>query len=277
LGDAANWGGPQVLSPTYERARNLALVSLFAALTVALGVVYIPLPFSPVPVTGQTLGVMLAGGVLGARLGFLSQALVLALVAVGLPVLAGGRGGLGVLVGPSAGYLLAWPLGALVIGWLAARLPAGRLLLPSLLGAMLVGGILVIYVPGVLWLSFITGRPLAEAALAGGLAFMPGDLTKAVAAALATRALWAVYRPRRAGAARMHPHPAGRPQHSYPHPGPLPAGEGRPSPLPLGEAGERSEPGEGPVAGPPPRASAEHNEPGASTPPEGQARPGLGR
>lgn len=194
-----------MLSPSFQRARALALVALFAALTVALGAVYIPLPFSPVPITGQTLGVMLAGGVLGARLGCLSQLLFLAMVALGLPVLAGGRGGLGVLVGPSGGYLVAWPLAALVIGWLAERLPSGRALLPLLMGSMVVGGIAVIYVPGVLWLSVLTGRSLAEAAYAGALVFLPGDLVKVVAAALATRAIWLTHSPRALAAAPAPP------------------------------------------------------------------------
>jgi biotin transport system substrate-specific component len=186
-----------MLSPSYRRARTLALVSLFAALTVALGIVYLPLPFSPVPVTGQTLGVMLAGGLLGARLGFLSQLLVVALVALGLPVLAGGRGGLGVLVGPTAGYLLAWPLAALTIGWLASRLPTGRGLLPMLFVVYLIGGVAVIYLPGVLWLSSMTGRPLQETAVAGALVFLPGDLVKVLAATAATHALWLANRPSR--------------------------------------------------------------------------------
>jgi biotin transport system substrate-specific component len=184
-----------MLSPSYRRARTLALVSLFAALTIALGVVYLPLPFSPVPVTGQTLGVMLAGGILGARLGFLSQLLVLGLVALGLPVLAGGRGGLGMLVGPTAGYLLAWPLAAFTIGWLASRLPSGRALVPLLFVVNAIGGLGVIYLPGVLWLSSVTGRPLNEAAVAGALLFLPGDLIKVVAATAATHAIWLAQSP----------------------------------------------------------------------------------
>lgn len=187
-----------MFSQSYTRARNLALIALFAALTVALGAVYIPLPYSTVPVTGQSLGVMLAGSILGSRKGFASQAVVLFLVALGLPVLAGGRGGLGVLLGPSAGYLFAWPVAAFVIGWVVEHLPAGKLTLPFLFGSMLLGGVVVIYVPGVLWLSYLTGRPLHEAVVAGALAFVPGDLLKAIAATMTSRVLWSAHDPRKA-------------------------------------------------------------------------------
>ncbi len=96
-------------------ATDLARVAVFAALIAVLG-----LPGSinigPVPITPQTLGVMLAGAILGPWLGALSVTVLLALVAVGLPLLAGGRGGFAVFVGPTVGYMLGWILGAIVIG-----------------------------------------------------------------------------------------------------------------------------------------------------------------
>src|SRR4051812_38556597 len=142
----------------------------------------IPVPAVPVPITAQTLGVMLAGAVLGARRGFLAILLFLVLVAVGLPLLAGGRGGLAVFAGPSAGVLLAWPLGALVTGVLTARFWR-RFNLAWALVATTVGGIVVIYAIGIPVLSAIAGTSLATA-FTGSLVFVPGDVVKAVVAAL---------------------------------------------------------------------------------------------
>ncbi len=97
-------------------ATDLARVAVFAALIAVLGLPGSFPVFGGVPITAQTLGVMLAGAVLGPWLGALSVTVLLALVAVGLPLLAGGRGGFGVFLGPTAGYALGWILGAIVIG-----------------------------------------------------------------------------------------------------------------------------------------------------------------
>src|SRR5690606_9735225 len=96
-----------------------------------------------VPITLQTLGVMLAGTILGAWRGTLAVATFLALAAAGLPVLAGGRGGLGAFVGPSAGYLLGFLAGAAVVGWLVDRL--ARVVFGRVLVAALVGGVVRAY------------------------------------------------------------------------------------------------------------------------------------
>ncbi|WP_366556411.1 biotin transporter BioY [Aquibaculum sediminis] len=177
--------------------RDLVAVPLFAALIVALGVMPpIPLGFLPVPITLQTLGVMLAGAMLGPWRGALAPALVVLLVILGLPVLSGGRGGLGVLAGPTAGFLIGWIPGALVTGLLARPvLRRGgqdwRVLLGLLLACVL-GGIAVIYALGIAWLALVGGVGFGAAAL-GSLAFLPGDLVKAVIAAGATRAVQRVY------------------------------------------------------------------------------------
>ena len=118
---------PTMLEPTGTRrprrgtATDLAQIAVFAALIAALGLPgALYLGGTAVPITFQTLGVMLAGAILGARKGFLSVLLFLVLVAAGLPLLSGGRGGLGVFVGPSVGYLAGWLLGVVVIGWFTA-------------------------------------------------------------------------------------------------------------------------------------------------------------
>jgi biotin transport system substrate-specific component len=109
-----------------DRAKAIAGVAVFAALIVALGALYVPLPFTPVPVTGQTLGILLAANLLGARRGVASVALVLLLAAAGMPVLAGGRAGVGTLLGPSGGYFVGYLLTAAVLGAATARLGTGR-------------------------------------------------------------------------------------------------------------------------------------------------------
>jgi len=93
------------------KTKDLAYIALFAAITAVLGLVP-AIQVGPVPITAQTLGVMLAGSILGARRGFLSQLLFLVLVAIGLPLLASGTGGLAVFAGPTAGYLISAPISA---------------------------------------------------------------------------------------------------------------------------------------------------------------------
>lgn len=176
-------------------ARSLAQIAVFAALVALLGLPgNIPLP-GLVPITAQTLGVMLAGAVLGPWRGAASMTLFLGLVAMGLPLLTGGRGGLGVFVGPSAGFLVSWILGALVVGLIvhAGALRGG--IRPTWLKvflASLLGGVLVIYLFGIPVQSLVTGLSLGQATVMSA-AFIPGDLIKAVLAATLTMALWKAY------------------------------------------------------------------------------------
>jgi len=167
-------------------ARDLAQIAVFTGLIAALGLPgAIYLGSTAVPITFQTLGVMLAGAILGARKGFLSVLLLIALVAAGLPLLSGGRGGLGVFVGPSVGYLLGWLVGVVVIGWATARLLPRYRILPALLWTAL-GGIVAIYAVGVPVLAVITGTPIGVAA-AGSLLFLPGDAIKVVITVLVAK------------------------------------------------------------------------------------------
>ncbi|KAB1647334.1 biotin transporter BioY [Pseudoclavibacter sp. CFCC 14310] len=170
--------------------RDIARIAVFAALIAALGLVGpIPVP-GLVPITAQTLGVMLAGTVLGGRRGALAVVVLLLLVLIGLPLLSGGRGGPAAFMGPSAGYLFGWIAGALVAG---AITHAGRRIVwwRTLLGAV-VGGIFVVYLFGIPVTSMVAGLPLSQA-LVSSFAFLPGDAIKAVLATLITTGLWKAY------------------------------------------------------------------------------------
>ena len=169
--------------------RDTVYVAVFAAQIAVLGIMPpITLGLIPVPITLQTLGVMLAGALLGPVRGMLASLTVVVLSLAGLPVLSGGRGGLGVLFGPTGGYLVGWIFSSLVIGALfkywVLRLEGGTKRFISGLASTLAGGIIVIYAFGVPWTSVVTGLPLGTSAL-GSLAFFPGDIIKAVLATLA--------------------------------------------------------------------------------------------
>lgn len=165
---------------------DVVLVAMFAALTAVLGLMPpITVGILPVPITLQTLGVMLAGALLGPWRGALSQVLLIALVAAGLPLLSGGRGGLGALMGPTGGYIFGWIFGAFVIGLMTValydRARAGWINAVSVFAACVVGGVLVVYLAGSTWLTVTTGLNFGTA-IKGNVVFMPGDTAKAVIA-----------------------------------------------------------------------------------------------
>lgn len=167
--------------------RDAAHIALFAAMIAALGLVpQITLAFG-VPITAQTLGVMLAGAVLGARRGAMAAGVFILLVALGLPLLAGGRGGLGVFASPTAGFALGFPVAAFATGLFVERVrlrPAG---LAAGLGAVF-GGIAVLYLMGAAGLALVSGKPLAQA-FALVSVFIPGDLLKAAICGMLVQAI----------------------------------------------------------------------------------------
>ena len=174
------------------KSRDLAYIALFAAIIAALGLLPPLYPLgSSVPITAQTLGVMLAGSVLGSRRGALAVLTFLVVVAVGVPALSGGRGGLAVFAGPSAGYLYSWPIAALVIG-LITQLTWRRFNLAWAMVANLVGGIAVIYAIGIPFVSVYTDASLTAAA-SSAVSFIPGDLVKAGIASLVAVAVRKAY------------------------------------------------------------------------------------
>ncbi|MEU2033627.1 biotin transporter BioY [Nocardia amamiensis] len=173
-------------------ARDMAQIAVFAALIAALGLPgAITVGFSGVPITVQTLGVILAGAVLGARKGTAAVLVFLALTMIGLPLLSGGRTGLTALAGPSAGYLLGWIPAALLIGLLTARiLPKYPIVLGLLSNAA--GGMLVIYLCGIVGLLVRTDLGIG-AAISTNVAFIPGDLAKVVVATVVAKGVHRAY------------------------------------------------------------------------------------
>ncbi len=164
--------------------RHLVLIALFAALIAALGLVpAFQVPFlGGVPITAQTLGVMLAGVILGPVRGALAVLLFLLGVALGLPLLAGGRGGLGVFQGPSVGFLIGWPVGAFVAGLIMQKLGDLNVFFSAVIAAAF-GGILVVYAFGVPGLAVMLKAPFPET-LVGAMIYVPGDMIKVLLAGL---------------------------------------------------------------------------------------------
>ncbi len=164
--------------------RTLVLIALHAAIVAVLG--FIPAFAIPlaggVPITAQSLGVMLAGVMLGPWRGAAAVLLFLLVVALGAPLLSGARGGISVFFGPTAGFLLGWPVAALVAGTIMRQTTGLSVFLAALL-ACGVGGIVVLYAIGIPVAAHVADAPLSVVAL-GSLAFVPGDLVKSVLCAL---------------------------------------------------------------------------------------------
>ena len=173
-------------------SRDLALVAVFVGVMAALGLVPAFFPFgSSVPITAQSLGVMLAGAVLGARRGGLSLLVFVVLVALGLPLLAGGVGGLGVFATPRVGFLVGFPVAAYVVGLVTERVGAPYRLAPGF-AANVLGGIVVLYAFGIVGIMAVARVGLDTATTSVAL-FIPGDLLKAAVAALVARGVHAGY------------------------------------------------------------------------------------
>ncbi|MBI1796219.1 MAG: biotin transporter BioY [Candidatus Eisenbacteria bacterium] len=174
-----------VAAPRAGVFSNTMLVVVASVVTALAAQLSIPVPWSPVPITGQTFAVVLSGAVLGARRGLIAQALYLAEGAIGLPVFAEGRAGIAVLIGPTAGYLFAFPVAAWVAGALAERGWDRRF--ETMLGAMLIATA-VIFAAGLAWLARFV--PAGRVFAAGLVPFIPGDILKSTLAALAFPAAW---------------------------------------------------------------------------------------
>ena len=175
-----------------RRARMAVGIVAFALATVFGAQIAVPVPLTPVPITLQTLFVILAGAVLGPRGGAASMALYVGIGAMGAPVFSNGGAGIAWLLGPTGGYLLSYPASAFVVGVVTApgkkkseKSAASALLLI----AGLVLGVLVQYVGGLTQLALLTGRSLDEVIAMGALPFLFGDGVKIATAAWIARGM----------------------------------------------------------------------------------------
>jgi len=171
---------------TTEWIRSLFLIVLGSLFLAALAQVQIVLPLTPVPITGQTFGVLLIGALLGSKRGAATIILYLTEGAAGLPFFAGGAAGIGILTGATAGYLAGFVVAAYVIGLLAERgleRSVGTSLIPFIVGTI------IIYIFGVAWLSKVVGD-LGIAVEKGMLPFLIGDAVKLILASLVLPGAW---------------------------------------------------------------------------------------
>lgn len=174
------------------KARDIALVVAGALLIYLTARISIPVPGSPVPITGQTFGVLLVGGALGFRRGLIAIALYVLLGVVGLPFFADAKGGLSVIWGATGGYLIGFVVAGAVVGRLAELGWDRRI--GGALGAMLVGSV-IIYAIGLPWLQVVTGFTVEKTIAEGLTPFLVGDAMKlALAAVLFPAAWWVVGR-----------------------------------------------------------------------------------
>lgn len=165
------------------KTKEMVFAALFAAFIGVLALVPpIPLGFIPVPVTAQTLGVMLAGCFLGRKIAGISLILFIVLVALGLPMLSGGRGGLTYLIGPTAGYIFSWPIAAFCVGWATEKV-WGKLKIWKVFIINFVFGVVLVSLIGAPVMALITHIPVWTA-LVGAVGFLPGDCIKAIIAAV---------------------------------------------------------------------------------------------
>lgn len=164
-----------------EKLRWTVLASLMAALT-AVGA-YIHVPMVPVPIVLSTLFVLLSGLLLGSRWGLISMGLYLLVGAMGIPVFAGGRGGIAHFLGPTGGYLFGYALSAWLTGFISERSP-GSVALDILAISF---GSLIIYCIGVPWLKMVTNMSWPKALMAGMIPFLIGDAVKGAVAFILAR------------------------------------------------------------------------------------------
>ncbi len=183
-----------------SRVRDVVAIVGFALFTALAAQISIPLGFTPVPITGQTFAVLLAGGVLGANRGALSMGLYVALGAIGLPFYADGDGGWTIATGATAGYLVGFIVAAFVVGKMAEHGQDRKL--STSLPAFLAGS-LIIYAFGAAWLAYDLGLPLTAdagepSAISLGVApFLVGDMIKALLAGAVLPAAWILAEDRR--------------------------------------------------------------------------------
>ena len=167
------------------KINNLITVGLFAALIGVSAYIIIPVPFSPVPITAQTLIVMLTGCLLGTVHAGTTLLIFLLLGTIGIPVFSKGQSGFGTLMGPTGGYLIGFFIAAVVISLLTGDKNSFK----QYLTANVLGGIFIIYTIGVIWLSISSDIGIKKAFFVGAVPFIPGDILKVIFASFLAKKL----------------------------------------------------------------------------------------
>ncbi|WJW79562.1 biotin transporter BioY [Bartonella sp. TP] len=163
------------------RVKDITAVALFVALIAAMGKVP-PLVFGPVPITAQTLAVMLTGAILQPKYSLITMLVFLIIVAFGIPLMASGQGGLTVFTNQATGYVLGWVPGALCISMLY-KYSGTRLTPLRELTSLAIGGIFVIHLCGIAWFVHYLEMPLTKAFILDSV-YLPGDIIKIIIAYL---------------------------------------------------------------------------------------------
>ncbi len=179
-----------ITSTRYSKTAYLVLCGLFAAITAICSFITIPLGFTPVPVNLATLAVFLAGGILGKKYGTISISVYVLLGAAGVPVFAGFKGGIGVLAGPTGGYIIGYIAAALVTGifidrFMELEIRNGKnadmhnsVRQTALCAVSMIAGLMICYAFGTAWFMISTGTPLWASMLSCVIPFLPGDAVK---------------------------------------------------------------------------------------------------
>lgn len=153
--------------------RDLIICAMFASITAILAQISIPLPFSTVPLTMQVFAVTISGVILGAKKGFISQLIYILLGAIGMPVFAGMSGGIGIVLGYTGGFIIAFPIMALVIGYVSERTDKIYYIMISMILALSIN-----YLIGTLWYSFVAGVGMVEGFIVCVAPFLIADIIK---------------------------------------------------------------------------------------------------
>ena len=179
----------EAIVPEEGLLKDMALIGAGSAFVAVSAQISIPLPFTPVPITGQTLAVLLVGAVLGSKRGAIALMAYLIEGIIGIPVFAGGTGGIGKLLGPTGGYLIGFIASSYLVGLLSEKGWD-----KSYRGSILAMGVgnAAIYLFGIPWLMVVTGVSLKGALFMGFLPFVPGDAVKLLIASIAMPVTWRI-------------------------------------------------------------------------------------
>lgn len=180
---------PFIVDSIWQKTRTSAIaqVTSLTVLTIVSAQIIIPLPFTPIPLTMQTFAILFGAAAIGPSKALIAQVTYIFLATLGLPILAGDKGGIESVLGATGGYLFAFLVASVVVGKLASTISTKRFR-GVLLGYVL--GSLIIYAIGATWLAIYTGKGLSYAFLNGVLPFLVGDVIKAALAASLLPAAW---------------------------------------------------------------------------------------